>query len=99
MHTANVVALRREYGELILMANGLLEAIRSHAACNVPTFSRMASEARAAAHRIASEIERLIVGEKPAPVKKEKHGVRDTVVGFFSKIASALTGRLDLLIA
>lgn len=99
MHTANVVALRREYGELILMANGLLEAIRSHAACNVPTFSRMASEARAAAHRIASEIERLIVGEKPAPVKKEKHGVRDTLVCFFSKVVNALAGAIDALVA
>lgn len=99
MKNSLVVALRREYDSLLLVAEGLLDMIYSHDACNVLTFSRMAAEAREAARRMASEIERLIVGEESAPAKKEKHSVRDTLVCFFSKVANALAGAIDALAA
>lgn len=99
MKNSLIVALRREYDSLLLVAEGLLDMIYSHDACNVLTFSRMAAEAREAARHMASEIERLIVGEKPAPVKKEKRGIRDTLVCFFSKVVSALAGAIDALAA
>ena len=99
MKNSVIVALRREYDSLLLVEEGLLDMIYSHDACNVLTFSRMAAEAREAARRMASEIERLIVGEKPTPVKKENRGVRGTLICFFSKVANALAGAIDALAA
>ena len=99
MKNSLIVALRREYDSLLLVAEGLLDMIYSHDACNVLTLSRMASEARAAARHLASEIERLIFESRPAPVKKEKRTVRDAVLGFFSKVVDALTNTLELLSA
>lgn len=99
MRNSIIVALRREYDALLLVADGLLDMIYSHDACNVLTLSRMASEARAAARHLASEIERLIFELRPAPAKKEKRTVRDTLACFFSRVVDALAGALDALAA
>lgn len=55
-----VLAMRVEYAALIAVADGLFEVIRNGAACNLLTMARLAHEARDAARKIASEIERLI---------------------------------------
>ena len=91
MKNSLIVALRREHDSLLLVAEGLLDMIYSHDACNVLTFSRMAAEAREAARRMASEIERILFEQTPVP-KKSK--VRDAVIGFFGKIAFAISNAL-----
>lgn len=55
-----VLAMRVEYAALIAVADGLFEVIRNGAACNLLTMARLAHEARDAARKIASEIERLM---------------------------------------
>lgn len=78
MQNANVISLRREYNALILVADGLMDMIHGHDACNVLTFARMAQEARAAAHNIASMIERLLIGSpanSPAPTVRLEHAI------------------------
>ena len=55
-----MIAMRREYTALIMVADGLLAIVRSGAACNIHTMARIAAEARAAARDLASLIERMI---------------------------------------
>lgn len=62
MANTDVISLRREYNALVLIADGIVDMIYQHSACNVLTFARMAQEARDAAHKIASMIERLLIG-------------------------------------
>lgn len=57
---AEMIAMRREYAALILVADGLLAIVRASAACNIQTMARIAAEARAAARELASLIERMI---------------------------------------
>lgn len=98
MRNSIIVALRREYDALLLVADGLLDMIYSHDACNVLTLSRMASEARAAARHLASEIERLIFELRPAPVKS-KPTFGEKVCGFLSRMANALIGKQSAFVA
>jgi hypothetical protein len=57
---ADMIAMRREYTALIMVADGLLAIVRASAACNIHTMARIAAEARAAARELASLIERMI---------------------------------------
>ena len=99
MMNAEIISLRKEYAALVRVAEGLVEMIRHQQACNTLTIARMADQARAAARHIASEIERLIFELRPAPTKKEKRTVRDTLACFFSRVVDALAGALDALAA
>lgn len=76
--------IREEYNALIRVAEGLLDMIRRGQACNVLTFARMAEEARAAARRIASAIERMLT-EKPEPQKRR---------GLLGRVVNALVCEL-----
>lgn len=99
MKNLTIAALRREYNALLLIADGLIDMIYSHDACNVLTFSRMSSEARAAARHLASEVERLVLESSPAPIKKDKHTIREIVFNFVSKVANSLAGKIATLAA
>ena len=88
MQNSDVVTLRHEYDVLIRIADGLVDMIRQKAACNIATFLRMAEEARAAAHKIASAIEKLVLEVHPEPPKR--HGVWAKIVDVFSAVAKAL---------
>ena len=88
MQIADVSWMREEYNALIRVADGLLDMIRRGQACNVLTFARMAEEARAAAWRIASAIERMLT-EKPEPQRRR---------GLIGRIADALKAVVSALI-
>ena len=90
MMNAEVVSLRKEYTALVRVAEGLVEMIRHQQACNTLTIARMADQARAAARHIASMIERLIVEERPAPVKERKASVFCRVVAAVKAVVAAL---------
>ena len=60
MMNGNVVALRREYSALVLIADGLLTISRFGMACNLDTMASMAAEARDAARKLATIIERMM---------------------------------------
>ena len=62
MMNGNVVALRREYSALVLIADGLLTISRFGMACNLDTMASMAAEARDAARKLAAMIERMMHG-------------------------------------
>lgn len=79
MMNTDAISLRREYNALVLVADGLMGMIYDHSACNVLTFARMAQEARDAAHKIASMIERLLIGSPasaPTPSYKEESCIK-----------------------
>jgi hypothetical protein len=61
MQNIEVAAMRAEYSALVKIAEGLIEMIRRQETCNIVTFARMAEQARAAARKIASAIERIIL--------------------------------------
>lgn len=87
---AEVSSLRKEYAALVRVAEGLVEMIRRQQACNTLTIAHMADQARAAARRIASMIERLIIEERPAPVKERKASVFCRVVAAVKAVVAAL---------
>jgi hypothetical protein len=64
MENNQMGSLRHEYKALILVANGLLAIVQNHQACNILTMARMAQQARDAARKLASFIERLIYERK-----------------------------------
>lgn len=66
MQNANVIALRHEYQALTLVVQGLLDILFSHDSCNPLTIARMADEAKSAARRIASALERTVFSEGPS---------------------------------
>lgn len=90
MMNAEVSSLRKEYAALVRVAEGLVEMIRRQQACNTLTIAHMADQARAAARRIASMIERLIIEERPAPVKERKASVFCRVVAAVKAVVAAL---------
>lgn len=90
MMNAEVSSLRKEYAALVRVAEGLIEMIRRQQACNTLTIAHMADQARAAARRIASMIERLIIEERPAPVKERKASVFCRVVAAVKAVVAAL---------
>ena len=65
MMNHNIAALRSEYQTLKLMLEGLVEIVSRRNACNLETMSRMAHEAKVAAQKIASEIERILFEGNP----------------------------------
>ena len=65
MMNHNIAALRSEYRTLKLMLEGLVEIVSRRNACNLKTMSRMAHEAKVAAQKIASEIERILYMDNP----------------------------------
>ena len=90
MQNAETIRLRDEYSALLRVAEGLIEMIRRQQACNTLTIAHMADQARAAARRIASMIERLIIEERPAPVKERKASVFCRVVAAVKAVVAAL---------
>lgn len=90
MMNAEIISLRKEYAALVRVAEGLIEMIRRQQACNTLTIAHMADQARAAARRIASMIERLIIEERPAPVKERKASVFCRVVAAVKAVVAAL---------
>lgn len=66
MQNASVVSLRHEYQALTLVVQGLLDILFSHDSCNPITIARMADEAKSAARRIASALERTVFSESPS---------------------------------
>ena len=92
MMKAEIISLRKEYAALVRVAEGLIEMIRRQQACNTLTIAHMADQARAAARRIASMIERLIVEERPAPVKERKASV-------FCRVVAAVKAAIAALVA
>ena len=98
MMNHNIAALRSEYRTLKLMLDGLVEIVSRRNACNLETMSRMANDARAAARRMASEIERLVFESRPAPVKS-KPTFGEKVCGFLSRMANALIGKPSAIAA
>lgn len=72
MQNAEVVVLRSEYTSLVRIAAGLMDVVRSGAACNPLTMVHMAKEAREAARKVASKIEKLMrsVGQKALDLLK-----------------------------
>ena len=68
MQNSQAVSMRREYDALVLVAEGLISMLRD--ACNPLTLARMAEEARSAARKLASMIERMLTEEKPEPQKR-----------------------------
>lgn len=80
--------LRKECQSLIKVADGLIDIIRKDEACNLSTMARMATEARAMASKLASEIERIYMGEvekveKPTIFSKLKKIVLDFAMAVF----------------
>ena len=59
-----ITTLCIERDTLITFAKGVLDMIRNREACNIITFSRIASQAKAAIRRISREIKRLILSQK-----------------------------------
>lgn len=85
--------MRSEYDTLINVAEGLLAMIYAREACNVITFAQMAEEARSAARHLASEIERLVIESRVAPVEKQKPS------GFWGKVVSVARALIVALVA
>ena len=89
MQNIHVEAMRAEYSALVKIAEGLIEMIRRQETCNIVTFARMAEQARAAARKIASAIERIIlevtVSIDRAPSRKDS-----SVITFFRNVASKI---------
>lgn len=92
MMNAEIISLRKEYAALVRVAEGLIEMIRRQQACNTLTIAHMADQARVAARRISSMIERLIVEERPAPVKERKASV-------FCRVVAAVKAAIAALVA
>lgn len=76
MEKYQVGSLHREYKALTLVANGLLAIIHNHQACNTLTMARMAQQAREAARKLASLIERLIYAKKKVESDYPKNVVK-----------------------
>jgi hypothetical protein len=88
MVNCEVAALRADYSALVKIADGLIDMIRHHEACNAVTFARMAEQARAAARKIASAIERIMT-----PVSNDRRpscGASASVITFFRNVASKI---------
>ena len=89
METPQVEAMRVEYSALVKIAEGLIEMIRRQETCNIVTFARMAEQARAAARKIASAIERMIleanVSNDRAPSRKDS-----SVITFFRNVVGKI---------
>ena len=89
MQNIQVEAMRVEYSALVKIAEGLIEMIRRQEACNIVTFARMAEQARAAARKIASAIERMIleanVSNDRAPSRKDS-----SVITFFRNVVGKI---------
>ena len=92
MQNADVFRMHREYDALILVAGGLIEMIHAGVACNVLSFARMAEQARDAARKLASLIERLLIGEKPTPQKRRR--LRDILSDVCVKLSQAFAACL-----
>lgn len=92
MNNADVISLRREYHTLILVSEGLVDAINEHGACNVSTIARMAQEARTVAHKIASMIERLLTDiHESATPKSESAPKRESLIRqVFTRLKEAI---------
>lgn len=88
MQIADISWMRREYDALIRVAEGLIDMIRAREACNILTFARMAEEAREAARKLASAIERMLM-EKPEPQRRR---------GLIGRIADALKAVVSALV-
>ena len=89
MQNIYVEAMRAEYSALVKIAEGLIEMIRRQETCNIVTFARMAEQARAAARKIASAIERMIleanVSNNRAPSRKDS-----SVITFFRNVVGKI---------
>ena len=87
MQNADLIRMHLEYDALILAATGLIEMIHAGSACNVLSFARMAEQARDAARKLASLIERLLIEEKPTPQKRRR--LRDVLVDACVRLSQA----------
>ena len=89
MMNVEAVAMRAEYSALVKIADGLIEMIRRQQTCNIVTFARMAEQAREAARKIASAIERIIleatVSNDRAPSRKDS-----SVITFFRNVVGKI---------
>lgn len=95
MMSAEVVRMRGDYAALMRVADGIAEMLRAHQVCNAGTFACMAQEARAAAHHLASEIERLLFGapqaQKPENRAPErKRGLKGVILGLVAAVCALI---------
>ena len=88
MQNIQVEAMRVEYSALVKIAEGLIEMIRRQETCNIVTFARMAEQARAAARKIASAIERILTPVSADHQKPPRRG--SSVATFFRNVASKI---------
>ena len=89
MQNIHVEAMRAEYSALVKIAEGLIEMIRRQETCNIVTFARMAEQARAAARKIASAIERIIL-EVTVSIDRAPSRKGSSVITFFRNVASKI---------
>lgn len=88
MQNIEVAAMRAEYSALVKIAEGLIEMIRRQETCNIVTFARMAEQARAAARKVASAIERILTPVSTDRQEPPRRG--SSVITFFRNVASKI---------
>ena len=93
MQNIEIAAMRAEYSALVKIADGLIEMIRRQQTCNIVTFARMAEQARAAARKVASAIERIMT-----PVSSDLRRVPSCGASSVTTFFRAVIGKICSLI-
>lgn len=91
MKNEMILRMRDEYAALVRVADGLMDMLRGNCPCNMLTFARMAEQARRAARKLAAAIERLLIEERPAQVKRK--------ASVFCRVVTAIKAAVAALVS